>query len=393
MSARSSPRSALISSRPEPPMARPWSVMHSYKQAIRTMTALTVFVLGSFLPASRAYAQNLEKQHTAIVSLQGQAALTLQTLMDRYETPSRSDWRDLHAWQRFVTVSTLSDYEIMSGNTRFHDSVLHALQNRQGLDGNDDDLWVAQADLDMARFTHSPTQIQDARNIFDTIASKYWDRHCGGGVWWDHARTYKNAITNELFLSTAARLYRFTHEAVYRNWALKSWAWFRSIGMITPDNLINDGLDNQCRNNGGPAYSYNQGVILDGLLEISTLTEAGAPQQTASRIALAAIRTFTSSTGTFQELGGLMNTDARIFRGLFVRALGHVAASEIDNTTRIVIADWLSQQARSAWNTRKPDALISDTWNNHPFHASAQGQITAASLFIAAALSRGTETP
>ena len=374
-------------------MARTWSAMRSYKQAIRTMTALTVFALGSSLPAPRACAKNPEKQRNTIVSLQDQTALTLQPLMNRYETASHSDWRDLHAWQRFVTVSTLSDYEGMSGNTRFHDSALRALQNRQGLDGNDDDLWVAQADLDMARLTHSPTQIQDARNIFDTIASKYWDGHCGGGVWWDHARTYKNAITNELFLSTAARLYRFTHEPAYRDWALKSWSWFRSSGMITPDNLINDGLDNQCRNNGGPAYSYNQGVILDGLLEISALTEDGAPQQTASRIALAAIRAFTPSAGTFQEPGGPMNTDARIFRGLFVRALGHVGASEVDNTTRTGIADWLSQQARSAWNSRKPDALISDTWNDHPFHASAQGQITAASLFMATALSRGTETP
>lgn len=375
---------APISSRPETPMARTCSSMRSYKQAIRTMTALTVFTLGAFLPAPNACAQNPEKEQTA---------RTLQTLMNRYETASPSDWRDLHAWQRFVTVSTLSDYEIMSGSTSFHDNALRALQNRQGLDGNDDDLWVAQADLDMARLTHSPTQIQDARNIFDTIASKYWDGHCGGGVWWDHARTYKNAITNELFLSTAARLYRFTHEQAYRDWTLKSWSWFRHSGMIAPDNLINDGLDNQCRNNGGPTYSYNQGVILDGLLEISPLTEDGAPQQTASRIALAAIRAFTPSPGTFQEPGGPMNTDARIFRGIFVRALGHVAASEVDHTTRTRIADWLSQQARSAWNSRKPDALTSDTWNDHPFHASAQGQVTAASLFMATALSQGTETP
>lgn len=371
---------APISSRPETPMARTCSS----KQAIRTMTALTVFELGAFLLAPSACAQNPEKEQTA---------RTLQTFMNRYETANRSDWRDLHAWQRFVTVSTLSDYEIMSGSTRFHDSALRALQNRQGLDGNDDDLWVAQADLDMARLTHSPTQIQDARNIFDTIASKYWDGHCGGGVWWDHALTYKNAITNELFLSTATRLYRFTHEQAYRDWALKSWSWFRHSGMIAPDNLINDGLDNQCRNNGGPTYSYNQGVILDGLLEISALTEDGAPQQTASRIALAAIRAFTPSPGTFQEPGGPMNTDAKIFRGIFVRALGHVAASEVDNTTRTSIADWLSQQARSAWNSRKPDALISDTWSNQPFHASAQGQITAASLFMATPLSQGTETP
>ncbi|GBR69126.1 glycoside hydrolase family 76 protein [Gluconobacter kanchanaburiensis] len=354
---------------------------------------LTLLASGTILSVRNACAQTSRKSHDAPTVNQQRAEKTLQTLMTRYGMPDGPDWRGLHAWQRFVTVSMLTDYEALSGNVLFRRTALRALQNRRGLDGNDDDLWVAQADLDMVRLTHNPSQAQDARAIFDTIASKYWDGHCGGGVWWDHARTYKNAITNELFLSTAARLYEATHDPAYKNWALKSWAWFRQSGMITSANLISDGLDSRCRNNGGPAYSYNQGVILDGLLEIVPLTNDGAPQQTALRIALAAIRAFTPAAGAFREPGGPMNTDARIFRGIFVRALGHIAATGIDAAACTEIAAWLSQQARSAWATRKAGTRISDTWSDRPFHPSVQAQITAASLFMADALTRSAETP
>ncbi|WP_231868490.1 glycoside hydrolase family 76 protein [Gluconobacter japonicus] len=391
MLTRSSPRITRTRSRSEHAVAQAWTVLRSRCKTIRMMVTLAALTSGPFLQS--AFAAGLANPDHIATSLPDRAALALQSLMNRYAIKGRSDWQGLHAWQRFVTVSILSDYEIISGNTRFHTAALHALQNRHGLDGNDDDLWVAQADLDMARLTHTASQIQDARTIFDMIASQYWDGHCGGGVWWDHARTYKNAITNELFLNTAARLYHLTHDPAYKNWALKSWAWFRSSGLITADNLVNDGLNHQCLNNGGAPYSYNQGVILDGLLEISSLTNDGAPRQAASRIALSAIKTFTSFSGSFQEPGGTMNTDARIFRGVFVRALGHVAASEIDHTTRSMIADWLSQQAQFAWRIGKPGFRVSDTWSDHPFHISAQGQITAASLFLAIPLPQSVPTP
>jgi len=39
------------------------------------------------------------------------------------------------------------------------------------------------------------------------VNSNYSDIHCGGGVYWDLGRTYKNAVTNELFIELGVKLY------------------------------------------------------------------------------------------------------------------------------------------------------------------------------------------
>ncbi|TFY79342.1 hypothetical protein EWM64_g4672 [Hericium alpestre] len=46
-----------------------------------------------------------------------------------------------------------------------------------------------------------------ASKVYDIIAGQWDTTNCGGGVWWSSDHTYKNAITNELFLLTSAEGY------------------------------------------------------------------------------------------------------------------------------------------------------------------------------------------
>jgi len=45
-----------------------------------------------------------------------------------------------------------------------------------------------------------------------------------------------------------------------------------SSGMINSEYLINDGLTNDCKNNGETTWTYNQGVILGGLHYLYQIT-------------------------------------------------------------------------------------------------------------------------
>ena len=51
------------------------------------------------------------------------------------------------------------------------------------------------------------------------------------GLLWNHEQTYKNAVTNELFLMTSLMLFNLTGDTYYSNWAVKEWAWFENSGL------------------------------------------------------------------------------------------------------------------------------------------------------------------
>jgi hypothetical protein len=177
-------------------------------------------------------------------------------------------------------------------------------------------------------------------HVWEMVLEHAWDDVFGGGVWWtdDHShgsfgRGYKNAITNELFLYASTSLYKATGNETFLKWAHKEAAWFLESGMINREYLVNDGLDKHGHNNNGTTWSYNQGVILGGLVDLYNITGDAVYLSLAMNISGAAMRTLTDKIGVFSEIcdGGtpgappcVLNDDARIFKGIFVRYLGHL---------------------------------------------------------------------
>ncbi|CAF4563375.1 unnamed protein product [Rotaria sp. Silwood2] len=231
-----------------------------------------------------------------------------------------------------------------------------------------------------------------AANIHDFVTVNAWnDSICLGGLQWCKKNTYKNAITNELFLISSMRLHPYAAlldrpPTYYLDWALKEWQWFERSGLINGNYLINDGLssfsqatstsyrenlnrlrDGTCLNNNGTTWTYNQGVILSGLALLYNATRNTTLLDIAQKIADATIQRLIYSDGILKEpCEPNCNDDQKLFKGIFVRHLAYLVPYLTDAAHVQQYLSFLQQNAESVWTSRRceADGLYSLIWSN-----------------------------
>jgi predicted alpha-1,6-mannanase (GH76 family) len=223
-----------------------------------------------------------------------------------------------------------------------------------------------------------------AESIFSNMTTG-WDDTCGGGIWWNKSRTYKNAIANELFLSVSAHLANRVpppEQSPYLSWAIEEWRWFAQSGMINSEHLIDDGLTSSCQNNGETTWTYNQGVILDGLVELYRKTADPSAPATAQQIASSAITHLTVNGILHDPCEPNCGADGVQFKGIFVRNL--MALDEAFPHPQY--ERFLDNNAESIWdNAQGPNYQFGQVWSG-PFDGSNAGiQSSALDCIVAAA--------
>jgi predicted alpha-1,6-mannanase (GH76 family) len=245
--------------------------------------------------------------------------------------------------------------------------------------------WVAAYDL-----TGDVRYLDAARTIFANLLTG-WDDACGGGMWWNTTRSYKNAITNELFLTLAARLHqRCPGAGEYLDWARREWDWFCARRLIGANGLVNDGLDDSCQNNRGQTWTYNQGVVLGGLAALHEITGDGAYLRQGEEIADAAIRSLTTSApgarhGILVEPGehatARTDRDRPQFKGIFVRNLSDFSRQ----SPQVAYSEFIADNARSIWvNARNTSNQFGLHWTGPFDYADASRQTSALDVLNAA---------
>lgn len=266
------------------------------------------------------------------VEQQDRADAAADALMGFYNE-STGLWDTTGWWNSANAMTALIDYSDRTGSTEHLAAIGNTFDKNGGNDFTneylDDTGWWGLAWVRAYDLTGEQRYLDMARRTADYMES-YRDDHCGGGVWWRTDKTYKNAVTNELFIKLSAALHnRIPGDTEYLRRAVANWEWFRDSGMINGEHLINDGLDNStCQNNGSTTWTYNQGIILGALTELSQATGDPALLDRARQLADA------STGSTYLNPGGILRepcendngcgADGPSFKGVYVRNLGEL---------------------------------------------------------------------
>jgi predicted alpha-1,6-mannanase (GH76 family) len=316
--------------------------------------------------------------------------------LQRWYSPRTGRWRTTGWWNAANALTAVIGYTRSTGD-QSHLAVIPATFRaaQRGLRGHrgfinaffDDNGWWALAWVAAYDLTADRRYLEAAQAIFAHNRDG-WDEVCGGGLWWNGDRRYKNAITSELFLTLAARLARRVpaerEHGEYLDWALRAWEWLHGSGMIGPDGLVNDGLTAGCANNGGTTWTYNQGVILGGLAALCELTGDQGYLRAGEVIADAALRGLAGPAGILAEPcepSGCDGDQAQ-FKGIFVRNLHEFQRLR----GKPAYQAFILANADSVWrNARNAGDQFGLCWAGPFDTADASRQSSAVEVLIAAA--------
>ncbi len=343
-----------------------------------TRAAAALFILALLIPCS-GVAQ----------AAPSPAASSISVLMQSYNPNTGrigSDW-----WTSAVSLSTVMTYRQATGDTQYDYAISGAYAKNSNFTNDyiDDTGWWSLVWLQAYDITGNTSYLTMAKTTANYMHN-YWDTQCGGGVYWSTAKTYKAAIANELFLAATAGLHnRIPGDTTYLGWANQEWNWFTGSGLIN-GNLVRDGLDVAGCGFHTANYTYNQGVVLQGLAELNRATGNSSLLSTATSIATAATQHFSKGGVLYEGCEPNCAGDGQAFKGIFaryLRALANATGSTqydsfLTTTANSILANDTTSAGQQGNSFVGPFALWSPTT-----------QASAAATLVAAKATAATGTP
>jgi len=255
-------------------------------------------------------------------------------------------------WENAVAQSSVEAYTQATGDDSYLSEI--AATYSEYLNGNprsgdfpdfedeyvDDTGWWGVAWLEAYLITGDSGYLKVAEADASFMYDNGWNTDssvCGGsgGVYWyipDQSTGV--AIPNELFLELTAWLYNVTKDSTYLGWAQADWSWLRNSGLINSSYLVGNQLTGTPSSGCGVStayYTYNQGVLMGALAQLSVATGNASLLTEAEDIASAVIGSSALDPGgvllesacTLSLCPG--NPDS--FKGIFVQNLEMLATT------------------------------------------------------------------
>ena len=191
----------------------------------------------------------------------------------------------------------------------------------------DDEGWWALAWLDAYEYTGEQHYLNMANTIFEDITNGW---SVEGGLYWKKGLNGRASISNGLALTLATRLHlagtKNVNGRTALNWATTIWEWMLKSNLLDSNGNIQDGV----RNINGEetisknVWTYNQGVVLTGLVNLYKITGSETYLKSAESIVEATLNHLTNENLILvEELcePDDCNADAKQFKGVFMRHL------------------------------------------------------------------------
>ena len=273
-------------------------------------------------------------------------------------------------------------------------------------------------------------------NQFWDLASQGWNTTlCGGGMLWNPRLTpYKNAITNELYVSSSVGMYLYfpgdpttnpqvkPHDPKFLSAAIDAYNWLKSSNMTNAKGLYVDGFhisgwtsptnigSGKCDQRDESVYTYNQGVLLSGLRGLWEATDTISYLDDGHALiknVVAATGWPTTSGGAWAGIGAngiLQDTcdatqscsqDSQTFKGIFFHhlaifceplAMAQKEGSLVNTSAQNApdcgpYTDWIRHNAEAAYSTRNSTGDFGMYWGAYtPSTSQAEQPADAADV-------------
>ncbi|KAJ5557056.1 hypothetical protein N7513_002648 [Penicillium frequentans] len=231
-------------------------------------------------------------------------------------------------WEGAALFLALLQYWHFTGDTTYNDELRVGLEwqagdgdympsNYSSYLGNDDQMFWGLAAITAAevKFTDSSTGyswLALAQGVFNTQIERWDTTTCSGGMrwqiwWWESGYTMKNSIANGGLFQLAARLYRYTGDELYGNWARKIWDWSVTTPLLSNStwNVADStAMEDGCTSQGNTQWSYNYGTYLMGAAYMYNYTNG--TEQTTWETAVSGLLTKTFTHFAPDSNGGIL---------------------------------------------------------------------------------------
>ncbi|SRX76216.1 glycoside hydrolase family 76 protein [Aequorivita antarctica] len=244
-----------------------------------------------------------------------------------------------YLWQSANALETILDYQKVTGDTLTFSNTVDGVYNAfdqafwPGWFGYyDDESWWGISCLKAYQISNNKKWLSLAQKIYVDLQGG-WDTKCGGGIWFkrnpkSYPDNFKGDIANELMMVLAGRLYNdssIENNKEYLQWAEKTWTWMNKLGLIGSQFVI-DQLGPDCLPIPEKPWTYTQGVLLGGAIELFKATGDRSYLEQAIKVADAVCEQLIWPSGILREKCELSNPEscdnnAKLFKGIFMRYL------------------------------------------------------------------------